>query len=170
MILRPKQKEKILTSSLDRFGHSRYMRKGVKRVRTAFRVCVSLVAFSAYASAANHCAFVPTDDEDAHASSQAHAPAHEDCPGHESPGESDTHCCKTFPTAWIAAAKNLVAFDAFSFASHSYFTAAMHAAAEQARAELHPLELDTGPPFATSFVESVLQRSLLAHAPPLSLS
>jgi len=27
-------------------------------------------------------------------------------------------------------------------------------------------EVDTGPPFAASFAESVLQRSLLAHAPP----
>ena len=28
-------------------------------------------------------------------------------------------------------------------------------------------ELDTGPPFAASFAELILQRSLLAHAPPL---
>ena len=35
-------------------------------------------------------------------------------------------------------------------------------------AQLHrtPLELDTGPPFSRSFAESVLQRSILAHAPP----
>ena len=32
--------------------------------------------------------------------------------------------------------------------------------------QLSPLELDTGPPFAGSFAESVLQRSILAHAPP----
>lgn len=158
-----------MTSSLDRFGHSRYTRKGMKRVRTALRVCVSLVAFSAYASAANRCALVPADDEVAHAPSHAHASSHEDCPDHDMPGESDTQCCKTFPTAWIAAAKNLVAFDTFSFANHSYFTAAVQAV-ERARAELHSLELDTGPPLATTFVESVLQRSLLAHAPPLSLS
>jgi hypothetical protein len=142
----------------------------MNRIRRAVQVGVSLVAFSAYALAANRCAFVPTDDEDAHPSSQAHVPAHEGCPGHESPGESDTQCCKTFPTAWIAAAKNLVGFDTFSFASHSYFTAAVVHPLDQARVKLHPLELDTGPPFATSFVESVLQRSLLAHAPPLSLS
>lgn len=30
--------------------------------------------------------------------------------------------------------------------------------------------LDTGPPGENSFAESVLQRSILAHAPPLSLS
>jgi hypothetical protein len=35
-------------------------------------------------------------------------------------------------------------------------------------AELHrsTQELDTGPPFAETFTESVLQRSILAHAPP----
>lgn len=31
-------------------------------------------------------------------------------------------------------------------------------------------ELGTGPPFACSFAESVLQRSILAHAPPVALS
>ncbi len=35
-----------------------------------------------------------------------------------------------------------------------------------AETQLSPLELDTGPPFAGSFAESVLQRSILAHAPP----
>ena len=39
-----------------------------------------------------------------------------------------------------------------------------------AETQLLPLELDTGPPFARSFAESVLQRSILAHAPPVSLS
>ena len=34
------------------------------------------------------------------------------------------------------------------------------------KTQLSPLELDTGPPFAGSFAESVLQRSILAHAPP----
>ena len=34
------------------------------------------------------------------------------------------------------------------------------------KTQLPPLELDTGPPFAGSFAESVLQRSILAHAPP----
>jgi hypothetical protein len=30
-----------------------------------------------------------------------------------------------------------------------------------------PLLLDTGPPGARSFAELILQRSLLAHAPPI---
>jgi hypothetical protein len=36
--------------------------------------------------------------------------------------------------------------------------------------QMHTLGLDTGPPNALSFSESVLQRSILAHAPPISLS
>ena len=31
-------------------------------------------------------------------------------------------------------------------------------------------ELDTGPPFSESFAESVLQRSILVHAPPVCLA
>jgi hypothetical protein len=31
-----------------------------------------------------------------------------------------------------------------------------------------PLLLDTGPPGARSFAELILQRSILAHAPPVS--
>lgn len=78
-------------------------------------------------------------------------------------------CCKEFPPANLGASKNPVVFDSFSFTTHLYF-AAVVLATEQARAELHPLELDTGPPFAASFAESVLQRSILANAPPFSLS
>jgi hypothetical protein len=158
---------KILSSKVDRLCHSEIRNKVMKGVRKALQVCISLVAFAAYASAANRCALAPAEDK------VAKAPSHEGCPGHESPGKSgktsDTECCKTFPTAWVAAAKNLVAFDAFSFASLSYFDAAVPAT-KQERVELHPLELDIGPPFAASFAESVLQRSILAHAPPLSLS
>jgi hypothetical protein len=121
-----------------------------------------LVAFSAYAYASNHCALAP-------AAPVAKTPSHAGCPGHDSPvnGDktSDTECCKEFPPAMVASAKNPVSFDTFGFATHFYFTTAVFAV-EQSRVELRPLELDIGPPFAASFVESVLQRSLLAHAPP----
>jgi hypothetical protein len=135
----------------------------LKRIRRALQVCISLVAFSAYAYASNHCALAPAVRE------VAKAPSHAGCPGHDSPvtggKTSDTQCCKEFPPAMVAAAKNPVSFDTFSFATHLYFTTAVFAV-EQSRVELRPLELDIGPPFAASFVESVLQRSLLAHAPP----
>ena len=145
----------------------RYSKDVVKRIRTAFRVCISLLAFSAYASAANHCVLAPAADK------AAKTPSHEGCPGHDAPGEDGNsgkmQCCKEFPPVNLGASKNPIAFDSFSFTTHLYFATAV-LAAEQSRAELHPLELDTGPPFAASFAESVLQRSILAHAPPLALS
>ena len=56
----------------------------------------------------------------------------------------------------------------FSFSTHDYVVALI-SAADQLR--LTPvIEWDTGPPAANSFAESVLQRSILAHAPPLFLS
>jgi hypothetical protein len=43
--------------------------------------------------------------------------------------------------------------DEFAFVAYSHTTSA-------------PLFLDTGPPKARTFAELILQRSLLAHAPP----
>ena len=42
--------------------------------------------------------------------------------------------------------------------------------ADDARFHRRPLELDTGPPGWHSFAELVLQRSIVAHAPPFFLS
>lgn len=136
----------------------------MKRIRIAIQLGISLIAFSAYVSAANHCSFAPAVAE------VANVPAHSDCPGHDSPakkGDSSDGitCCKAFPPAVFADAKNLVAFDAQSFALHSCFATAL-ILPEHSQGELLPLELDTGPPPAVSFVELVLQRSILAHAPP----
>lgn len=132
-------------------------------VKRFCRICISLVAFSAYAFGSNYCALAPA------APTVVKAPSHAGCPGHDSPAKGDKsddmQCCKEFPPATVAVAKNLVAFDTFGFATQLYFTSAVFTA-EQSRAELRPLELDTGPPLAASFAESVLQRSILAHAPP----
>jgi hypothetical protein len=42
--------------------------------------------------------------------------------------------------------------------------------ADDAQFRCRPLELDTGPPSSRSFAELILQRSILAHAPPFFLS
>jgi len=42
--------------------------------------------------------------------------------------------------------------------------------ADDAQFHCRALELDTGPPGSRSFAELILQRSILAHAPPLFLS
>ncbi len=74
-------------------------------------------------------------------------------------------CCKSFPPASVDAGKTLVSYDANQFALQIYFVTALLSPEDSDR-ELRPLELDTGPPRAPWFVMSVLQRSILAHAPP----
>ncbi len=134
----------------------------------AVRFAVSFIAISAWLAASNHCAIGAT------ATGQvAKVPTHAGCPGHGSPkkdGKSgEMECCKSFPPASVDAGKTLVGYDANQFVFQIYFVTAL-ISAEDSERELRPLELDTGPPRAHWFIESVLQRSILAHAPPVSLS
>lgn len=81
-------------------------------------------------------------------------------------GEEQTPCCKVLKALTIAkvhAGANLL-----DFVLKNYPTGDLGLGIWQAHT--HTLGLDTGPPGALSFSESVLQRSLLAHAPPLALS
>ena len=84
------------------------------------------------------------------------------------PDESsgDMPCCKTLGA--ITSAKISVAVNTLDFVLKPYF---LHTTLpEISQSSLLVLPLDTGPPDALSFSESVLQRSILAHAPPVSLS
>ena len=71
-------------------------------------------------------------------------------------------CCKNLPATALKKAQSLAPFIArllaILFDRHDLF--------ECKRDETLSLCLDTGPPKAFSFSELVLQRSLLAHAPP----
>lgn len=132
--------------------------------RTA-RATLSAIVALCWLLAANHCVV-------AGLLPRAAAPAgeHQECPGHPAPkddGQSrdcdGSGCCKAL-SAPVALSKNLVGYDLAIFGT-SEFPLTQLAAAPQMRAGLI-LELDTGPPDASSFAESVLQRSILAHAPP----
>jgi hypothetical protein len=80
------------------------------------------------------------------------------------PGKNDeTPCCKVL-RATLAKTESPIGANSASFAFQPYFVGPA-VFAEQ----IHPpvsFELDTGPPFSGSFAETVLQRSILAHAPP----
>jgi hypothetical protein len=65
----------------------------------------------------------------------------------------------------LVAGKKLVDYDAGLWALHPYFVAPLILRNEP-KVTLLGRELDTGPPFAKTFAESILQRSILAHAPP----
>jgi hypothetical protein len=84
----------------------------------------------------------------------------------KSQNDSGSECCKTLH-ATLVSAKKLVDYDAGFWALQPYFVAPLILRNEP-KVTLLGGKLDTGPPFAKTFAESILQRSILAHAPPLA--
>ncbi len=128
---------------------------------------ISFLVIAGWLVATNHCVvagLLPT--------APAPSAEHEHCPGHKAPaGEQksgdcgDTSCCKSL-SAPVALAKNLAGYDLGIFVAIAYPAKECDALLGQHDAPIS--ELDTGPPCADSFAEAVLQRSLLAHAPPVA--
>jgi hypothetical protein len=112
----------------------------------------------------NHCVLAELQ----HAS-QTKASCHQPCCGDQPPAKSKTQsameCCKTLRAALAGAAKDFAGYDTSLFALQLYFVGPVISTNDSRPVPV--LELDTGPPFANTFAESVLQRSILAHAPPL---
>jgi hypothetical protein len=111
----------------------------------------------------NHCALAELQ----HAS-QTKASCHQPCCGNQPPAknttESATECCKTLHATLTGAAKDFAGYDTSLFALQFYFVGPVISTNDSRPVPL--LELDTGPPFAKTFAELTLQRSILAHAPP----
>jgi hypothetical protein len=127
---------------------------------------VTLLTVAAWFLAANHCAVASlvaplTDAPTGH----EHCPASSDAPaGKEQPNDCDgLNCCKSL-SAPASFAKQLVGYDKAFYTLKDYVVSEFVFATEQHDASIS--ELDTGPPRTHCFAESVLQRSLLAHAPP----
>jgi hypothetical protein len=132
--------------------------------RTA-RALVALVAVVAWLHAANHCAIAGMLSAAAAASGEQ-----ESCPGHKAPAEDENRdgcdassCCKSL-AAPVTLAKAAANYDGFTFVTNEFPTTVAFALGEQHVAAI--AEIDTGPPDCVSFAEAVLQRSVLAHAPP----
>jgi hypothetical protein len=91
------------------------------------------------------------------------------CAGDQSPTKNrdanDGECCKTLRATFVTVAKKLVGHDTSLCALQPYFVAQI-IFPDDSKGAPPTLELDTGPPFAKTFAESILQRSILAHAPP----
>ena len=128
------------------------------------RAALSLIALFAWLHAANHCAV-------ASLLQGAALPAAEEqsCPGHKSTPQEQkgdgcdaNSCCKSFAAPLLT--KVVATYDALSFLATDFGQAMTFDLGEQHLALI--AEIDTGPPDHVSFAESVLQRSLLAHAPP----
>ena len=131
------------------------------------RFLLTILTMVAWFSISNHCAFGSLIAVDANTSV---TPMHcHGVPAPQSPansGEEQTPCCKVLKAVTIA--KVNIGANTVDFVLKEYPAAAL--AVEISQAQMQTVGLDTGPPGALSFSESVLQRSILAHAPPLSLS
>ena len=131
-------------------------------MRAIARCLIVAVAICSWFAISNHCAFaaLATKTDSARAG----------CPFHSKPAKQEkqsagAQCCKILRAVASVATKSWTRDDAkFSEADHYYDERALITAYSQTT--LAPLFLDTGPPDARSFAELILQRSLLAHAPP----
>jgi hypothetical protein len=135
-------------------------------VKRASNALIALVTAAAWFLAANHCVVAclaaPLDAE---TESHDHCSGSSDTPAdQERPNDCDTsNCCKSL-SAPAAFAKKLVGYDTAFHTLKDYVVSEIVFANEQHDASIS--ELDTGPPRARGFSELVLQRSVLAHAPP----
>jgi len=116
----------------------------------------------AWFSISNHCALGALIAKTQSAMAPMHCHGNQPAPSKKS-SEEEMPCCKMLRATITSEAKIVeVASQNFLPIQH-WIVAELISAAET---QLPALELDTGPPFAGSFAESVLQRSLLSHAPP----
>jgi hypothetical protein len=138
------------------------MRKRAARMKGTVWACV-LIAIVAWLSLSNHCALGLTFPV-----AEPAASADSGCPMHPSPVKkkpaANLPCCKDIRAVL---AKNV------TVATPGLRLIGSHAYATEIFPPVHRISsdienLDTGPPGCFSFAESVLQESMLSHAPPVS--
>ena len=127
------------------------------------RLVTVIITAVAWFFISNHCVLAELQD-----APKAKTSCHQPCCGNQPPAknttESATECCKTL-NATLVVAKKLVGYDTSLFALQFYFVAP-ELLLNDSKAAVRGTEFDTGPPFAKTFAELTLQRSILAHAPP----
>jgi hypothetical protein len=131
-------------------------------MKASTRCAVALIAICSWLAIFNHCAFaaVATKTD----SAQTECPFHSK-PAKQRPESSQLQCCKILRAIVFAQAKSWGRDDSkFSDVGFRIEEFADLLPSYNAQASS---SLDTGPPSAHSFAELILQRSLLAHAPPI---
>ena len=131
------------------------------------RGAVAFVTALAWFSISNHCAFGGMVAAHSHSPATAmHCHGSQPTPAKQN-GEESVSCCKVLK-ALEAKAPTLTP-NTFDFVLKEYFPGAILPIVSESHGLL--IACDSGPPAgAFSFSELILQRSLLAHAPPISLS
>ena len=135
----------------------------LKFAMKAFTRCaVVLIAICSWFAMSNHCAFAAV-------ATKTDSPQTE-CPFHSKPAKqkqepSRLQCCKILRAVVFAQTKSWARDDA-KFLDLDLCVEEFPLVESFPNAQAS-LSLDTGPPGAHSFAELILQRSLLAHAPPI---
>ncbi len=132
-----------------------------------YRALTGVFLMISWFIATNHCALGlmrPTVQAEAE---HSHCHAGKTVPGKNLPSDGLRECCRTLQAAPVPE-KAEVKFDASKFQLPHFALLQVLAPQKTARA-LPSFVLDHGPPRAVSFAESVLQRSLLCHAPPFAV-
>ena len=128
------------------------------------RLPVVAIGAAAWLAISNHCALGAMQTPVEAPMPSCHAPA----PAKEAPEKDDqknvVECCKVLRATLLTLSKNLAAADTLAFVAHTYVALPLPRPVESRPVCI--FEWDTGPPGAGSFAELVLQRSILAHAPP----
>jgi hypothetical protein len=134
--------------------------------RPSFRIPIVLTVMLAWAALFNHCALGAVEHGHAQPAMTCHgSPGDKHAPPE---GHGEVECCKVIRATLLNPEKIAPPLNDLFVAPCNYFVALLILQDTEAPGGL--LEWDTGPPHALSFSESVLQRSILAHAPPFSLS
>jgi hypothetical protein len=130
-------------------------------MKSSVRGAIVVVAISSWFAISNHCAFG--------ALATKTASVQTGCPFHSKPKEKPStgaQCCKILRAVASVPAKSWARDDTKLSGADAYCCERALTIA-YSQTTLVPLSLDTGPPGARSFAELILQRSLLAHAPPI---
>jgi len=130
-------------------------------VKAILRCAGIAVVICSWIAISNHCAFAAIATKTG--SAQAACPFHSKPIKHKDQA-AQVQCCKVLRAVVLAKTKSWARDDG-KFSGVDLYVDERALIACSLRA-LAPLLLDTGPPGARSFAELILQRSLLAHAPP----
>src|SRR5262249_8764455 len=133
-----------------------------RSVKASMRCVGVAIAICSWIALSNHCAFAAVASEIDKAQTE--------CPFHSKPAKqkdqsSQVQCCKILRAVVFAKTKDWARDDA-KFCDTNFLVQTGGSFFVYSSRAVAPLLLDTGPPGAFSFAELILQRSLLAHAPP----
>jgi len=129
-------------------------------VRAGARCLIVAITICSWFAISNHCAFAAIATTIG--STQSACPFHSK-PAKEKQQSSQVQCCKILRAVVLAKTKNWARDHTDCSDVDLYINERALIACSLSTL---PLLLDTGPPGARSFAELILQRSLLAHAPP----